>query len=188
MLALGLLPPLTARRGPREVGHGNDEEAVAGVGDTGQGIVPRQERGKETEETSSLDDLLVGRAIVVQEIAQSEHQEGKVQEEEQQEEGDRRLQGAQQQDGGEDEPTLEKSAAGRRSDQGHGTTHHEEQAKGVAEHRWIVARGQGSLDLESTGGEHNADCDPETAVRGQSSGTKGVSNRHLPFCTRAVSW
>jgi hypothetical protein len=35
-----LLAPLAALVGPREVGDGNEEERVAGVGDTSEGVVP----------------------------------------------------------------------------------------------------------------------------------------------------
>jgi hypothetical protein len=40
LAVVDLLAPLAALVGPREVGDGNDEEGVAGVGDTGKGVVP----------------------------------------------------------------------------------------------------------------------------------------------------
>lgn len=107
-LTLGLLSPLAAGLRPWEVGHRDYEEAIACIGDTSQGVVPRKERGKETEEASSHDDRLLGVAqLVMADVANSEQQEGNVQSEEQGEEGDRRLEGAHQQDEGEDEPALE---------------------------------------------------------------------------------
>lgn len=66
-----------------------------------------------------------------------------------------------------------------------GSTHHEEQAERVSEHGQIaVLAHQGFLDLEATRGEDNADRDPETTVRGQSSGTKSVANSHFPVESR----
>jgi len=35
-----LVAPLAALVGPREVGDGDEEERVAGVGNTGEGVVP----------------------------------------------------------------------------------------------------------------------------------------------------
>ena len=37
---VNLVAPLTALVGPREVGDGNEEEGVAGVGNTSEGVVP----------------------------------------------------------------------------------------------------------------------------------------------------
>lgn len=42
-LALGLPPPRKTGGRPGEVGDGDDEEAVATIGKTGQGVVPRGE-------------------------------------------------------------------------------------------------------------------------------------------------
>lgn len=89
------------------MGDGDDEEAVAGVGDTGQGVVPGGEGGQETEETAGLLDLEVGETVLGEQVGDTQEQEGQIQEEEQQEEGDGRLEGAQDQDEGEDEPALE---------------------------------------------------------------------------------
>ena len=40
LAVVNLVAPLTALVGPREVGDGDEEERVAGVGDTGEGVVP----------------------------------------------------------------------------------------------------------------------------------------------------
>ena len=40
LAVVDLVAPLAALVGPREVGDGNDEEGVAGVCDTGKGVVP----------------------------------------------------------------------------------------------------------------------------------------------------
>ena len=106
-LPIGLVPTAAkAGRRPREVGDRNDEEAVAGVGDTSQGVVPSCESSQETEHTTCLRDLGVGRVAISLQVGNTEQQEGDVQEEEEQEEGDGRLQCAEEQDGGEDEPSL----------------------------------------------------------------------------------
>jgi hypothetical protein len=92
---------------PGEVSDRDDEEAVASVGNTSEGVVPGSESCKETEETTSLlngdIDIVVG---VPLQVGDTEEQEGQVQEEEEQEESDGRLEGAEQHDGGEDEPAL----------------------------------------------------------------------------------
>lgn len=40
LAVVNLVAPLTALVGPGEVGNGNEEERVAGVGNTGKGVVP----------------------------------------------------------------------------------------------------------------------------------------------------
>ena len=41
LAVVNLVAPLTALVGPGEVSNGNEEEGVAGVGNTGEGVVPR---------------------------------------------------------------------------------------------------------------------------------------------------
>lgn len=105
-LTVSLATAGTAGGRPGEVGNRDDEEAVAGVGDTGQGVVPGSEGGQETEETAGLLDLEVGETVLGAQVRDTEEQEGQIQEEEEQEEGDGGLEGAQDQDEGEDEPAL----------------------------------------------------------------------------------
>jgi hypothetical protein len=52
---VNLLTSLTALVRPGEVSDGNDEEGVAGVGNTGKGIVPGGESSDDTESTSSSE-------------------------------------------------------------------------------------------------------------------------------------
>jgi len=40
LAVVDLVAPLTALVRPREVGDGDEEERVAGIGDTGEGVVP----------------------------------------------------------------------------------------------------------------------------------------------------
>ena len=40
LAVVNLVAPLTALVRPREVGDGNEEERIAGIGDTGEGVVP----------------------------------------------------------------------------------------------------------------------------------------------------
>lgn len=85
----------------------DDEEAVAGVGNTGQGVVPGNEGREEAEETARLDKVGVWMALgVVEEISDTEHEEGDLEEEEQQEEGHCGPESAEEDDGVEDEPAL----------------------------------------------------------------------------------
>lgn len=85
----------------------DDEEAVAVVGQTGEGVVPGGEGGEETEETTSHKHGLVGLVLgVTLDVSDTEHEEAQVEEEEQREEGDGGAEGAEEQDGGEDEPSL----------------------------------------------------------------------------------
>ena len=44
--------------------HRDDEEAVAGVGNTSQGVVPGGESSQKTEEATCLLDVGVGRMVV----------------------------------------------------------------------------------------------------------------------------
>lgn len=118
---------LAAFVGPGEVGNGNDEEAsrvyqstghgqdrrtgesipVARVGDTGKGIVPGGEGSQNTKRTTGLDEPGVGRAAVVLQVTDTQHEEGKVERAEEEEESHSRAQSTDEQDEGEDEPALQ---------------------------------------------------------------------------------
>lgn len=107
MLGLGLGAGSSTLLRPREVRDGDDEEAVRCIGDTGQGVVPGQERGQDTKGTSSAGQADMGFAAGRRvEVGDAEEEEGQVQGEEQQEEGDGGFQRAEQEDRGEDEPAL----------------------------------------------------------------------------------
>jgi hypothetical protein len=84
----------------------DDEEGVAAVGDTREGIVPGCEGGEDSKCTSSLNAGGVWCAGAVLEVTDSEHEEGEVEGEEQEEEGDGGAECADKEDGGEDEPAL----------------------------------------------------------------------------------
>lgn len=141
------------------MGNGDDEEAVAVVGQTSQGVVPGGESSEETEESTSLLDATVGdTGIVVVDVSNTQQEEGQIQGEEQGEEGNSGAEGAEDQDGGEDEPA------------------HQEETHGVCERDGPKTR----LDFEATRGQNNGKREPETAVRGESSGTEGVTNGHFP--------
>lgn len=88
----------------------NDEEAVAGIGNTGQGIVPGQESSEKSKEASCLDDAGGWGAVSANKVADTEQEEGHVQAEEEGEECHGGAEGADQQDEGEDEPALLMSA------------------------------------------------------------------------------
>lgn len=97
------------------MGDGDDEEAVAAVGNTGQSVVPGGEGSQEAEETTGFDDGRVGLArAVALDVADTQQEEGEIEPEEQQEESHGGSQGAEQQDGGEDEPALRIVSCGRR--------------------------------------------------------------------------
>lgn len=106
-LAVGLATTGTASGGPGEVGHGDYKEAIAGIGNTSQSVVPGSERSQETEESTSLHDVAVGGTCsIALQVADTEQEESQVEEEEQQEEGNGGLQGAEEHDGSEDEKAL----------------------------------------------------------------------------------
>jgi hypothetical protein len=60
-------------------------------------------------------------------------------------------------------------------------TYHQEETHGVIEFGGVI-RGCAKrlFDLESTGGQDDSESEPETTVRGQSSGTESVTNSHFP--------
>ena len=107
LLTVGLSTANTASGGPGEVSDGNDEEAIAVISKTSEGVVPGGEGSHETEEATGHLNVLVRVAVgTALQVADTEQEEGQVQGEEQEEEGDGRLEGAEQHDGGEDEPAL----------------------------------------------------------------------------------
>lgn len=88
----------------------DNEEAVAVVGHTGEGVVPRGEGRQETEKTTSFDDGRVGLALgVAVHVTNTKQQEGDVKEKEDRTEGHGRLESAEEQQRGEDKPTLARS-------------------------------------------------------------------------------
>lgn len=99
---VNLLTSLAALVRPGEVGDGNDEERVAGVGNTGKGVVPGGESSEDTESTTSSEE---GDVSVV-EVRETQAEEGKVECEEEEEESDSRAQSADEKEEGEDEPAL----------------------------------------------------------------------------------
>lgn len=154
------------------MGNGKDEEAVAAVGNTGQSVIPGSEGCHKTKETTGLDDGRVGLAMAVPlDVADTEQEEGEIEEEEQQEESHSGSQGAEQQDGGEDEPA------------------HQEQTEGIVKHggATLVGSDKSRLDVEATGGQDNSEGDPETTIRGQSSGTKSVTDSHFPHAGKQLN-
>jgi hypothetical protein len=108
LAVVDLLAPLAALVGPREMGDGNDEEGVAGVGNTGKGVVPMEwlvevrrkrkdgtvnipcgERSEDTKGSPGSQETSVrssGAAVV--EVSQAEEEECEIKREEEHEEGD----------------------------------------------------------------------------------------------------
>lgn len=58
--------------------------------------------------------------------------------------------------------------------------YHQKESEGVAEDCGAGAVLNGFFDLKAAGCKNDAECDPETAVRGERSGTEGVSDGHFP--------
>jgi hypothetical protein len=85
---LGLGASSSALLRPREMQNRDNEEAVRGVGDTGEGIIPGQEGCDDAESTSGSCQAGVRLAVLEDQIGATEEEEGKVEGEEQQEEGD----------------------------------------------------------------------------------------------------
>ena len=104
----GPLPArLSALLRPGEVQHGRDKEAVAVIGDTGPGIVPREESPEDGEEATSFLELSVGHFhFVSDEVGNTEKDEGDVDKEEQQEEGQCGTESEVGDHSGEDDPAL----------------------------------------------------------------------------------
>ena len=101
-----LLARNLALLGPWEVEDWDDEEAVRGVGNTCEGVVPGQESRENTEGATSPAKTNVRRTILENEIVKSKHEEGQIQCKEQEEEGHSRLERADEEEEGEDEPAL----------------------------------------------------------------------------------
>lgn len=148
------------------MGNGDDEEAVAVISQTSQGVVPGRESSEEAEETTSLGDGGGRGAIGADQVRNTQQQEGHVQEEEQQEEGNGRAEGAEEQDGGEDEPA------------------HQEQTHRVIEEVGTAIRLERTHNLKAARSQDDSESDPETTVRGQSSGTESVTDSHFPGAKR----
>ena len=108
LAVVNLLAPLATLVGPREVGDGDDEERVAGVGNTGKGVVPVEwlvevrrkrkdgivnipggESSKNTKGSAGSQETSVrGSGAAVVEVGQAEEEECKIKREEEHEEGD----------------------------------------------------------------------------------------------------
>jgi hypothetical protein len=92
---------------PWEMCHRDDEEAVARIRNTRQGIIPREERSEESEVAASLDAASIGAFGIVMQVADTQQEEGHVQGEKEEEEGDGRFERAEKEDRCEDEPSLD---------------------------------------------------------------------------------
>ena len=77
---------------PGEVSDRDNEEGVAAVSNTSQGIVPGEESGEETKDTTGLDEGARWGCAVVLQVTDAKQKEGKVEGEEETEEGDGRAQ------------------------------------------------------------------------------------------------
>ena len=88
----GLRAAFTGLLAPGEVSDRDDEEGVAAVGNTSQGIVPGEESGEETKDTTGLDERARWGCAVILQVTNAKQKEGKVEREEETEEGDGRAQ------------------------------------------------------------------------------------------------
>lgn len=160
------------------MGHRDDEEGVAAVCDTGQGVVPGNECSKNAKDATSLDAGSVGSSGVVLQVSNAKHQECHVKSEEEGEEGDSRAERADQQQKGKDEPALSNGQymVGARAMT---STHHEVEAERVV--KGAGARSlEGRGNLETAGGKDNGSANPKATVRRKRSSTKGVAHGHFP--------
>jgi len=107
----------------------DDEERVAGVGNTGQSVVPGSECSKHTESTTSSE----ASDVSVLKVRNTEHKERKIEGEEEEEEGNGRAQRANEQDEGKDEPALIRSQLSVLSVSRVGFAHHQIETKDVVE-------------------------------------------------------
>ena len=145
------------------MGNWDYEEGVAGVRNTGKGVVPSDEGSKESEDTTSLDESVVNLSNTVQdEVSDCQHEEGHVEEEEEQEEGDGRAECAEEEKGREDEPSSQ------------------EESDSVVEISVGVVLGVCGGNLESSWGVDDSVREPETTVRRKCSSTESVANGHFP--------
>jgi len=181
LLTVGLATAGATGGRPGEVSNRDDEEAVAVVGQTGEGVVPGGEGGEETEEATGHEDRLVGLVLgVTLDVTDTEQEEAQVEEEEQQEESDSGAEGAEEQDGGEDEPALRLLARSNRGKLLGERTHHQVQTERVVPHGRATSFLQRTHDLETTRSQDNGEREPETTVRRERGRTKGVTDSHFP--------
>ena len=167
----------------------HDEEAVAAVGNTGQGVVPSGECSQETEETTCLDDGGVGLASGVPlQVTNTKQQEGQVQEQEEAEEGDSGSQSAEQQDGGKDEPALRRIVSAMLILPAIDQAYQQVQSHRVVKHGGATGGFNRRLDLEPTGGQDDSESEPETTVGGESSSTESVTDSHFPKKKRKIAY
>ena len=130
------------------MGNWDDEEGVAGVGNTGESVVPSDEGSKESEDTTSLDESDVSSSSTIQdEVSDGQHEEGHVEEEEEQEEGNGRAECADEEKGGEDEPSSQ------------------EESDSVVEISMRVLLGVCGGNLESSWSVDDGVREPEASVR-----------------------
>jgi hypothetical protein len=74
---------------PREVQDRNHEEAVAGIGETSESVVPSEESREDAEHATGLDSADAWCAVIEVEVADTKAEEGEVKREEEREEHDR---------------------------------------------------------------------------------------------------
>lgn len=94
---------------PWEVSHGDEEEGVSAVEDTGERVVPGGESGDDAEGTTGADAASLRHTGGGLEVADAEQQKGEVEGEEEEEEGDGGAEGTHEHEEGEDEPALEEN-------------------------------------------------------------------------------
>lgn len=73
-----LSPELLSLGAPREMRDGDDEEAVARIRDTRQGIIPSEEGSKKPEVATSLDAAGIGAVGIGFQVADTQQEEGHV--------------------------------------------------------------------------------------------------------------
>lgn len=189
------------------MGNGNDEEGVAGIGDTCEGVVPvgnnvrhgiarklsdlgkvrdspRQECGQEAENTASFETSGHWRSVDGEDVGDTQHQECHVEGEEEGEEGDCRPQCAEQQNEGEDEPSLQFKRSELLLQTDHQTRRFLGTYEKVEAERIVEVGGARFLksrdDLETAGRQDDGCADPETTVGRKSGRTEGIANSHFP--------
>jgi len=176
-LALSLYFALASLLRPWEMRDGDDEERVTRISDTSKGIIPRQERRKNTKIPTCLDQGSVSLTLGIGvQISKEQAQESQVEREEQHEECDGRAKRAEQQDKRKDEPAGEEisecvvevvnAVAGCGS--------------------CSVCGSVGFYDLESAWCEDDGEGKPETAVGRESCGAESVSYSHFPHASEQL--
>lgn len=108
---------------PWKVGHGDEEEGVSAVEDTGEGVVPGGKSGDDAESATGADAAGLGHTGGGLEVADAEQQKGKVEGEEEEEEGDGGAEGTHEHEEGEDEPALEENKLAEACDEEQGRAH-----------------------------------------------------------------